>query len=84
MNRAYLEKVAATSGGRSYFLNEPQGLEQILLKDVQDFSGTTAVEKSLTPIVERKAEILNDVGMESAPALKGYARSLPRPGRRRF
>jgi Ca-activated chloride channel family protein len=80
VNRAYLEKVASTSGGRSYFLNEPQGLEQILLKDVQDFSGTTAVEKSLTPIIERKAEILNDVGMESAPALKGYARYIAAPG----
>jgi Ca-activated chloride channel homolog len=80
VNRAYLEKVASTSGGRSYFLNEPQGLEQILLKDVQDFSGSTAVEKSLTPIVVRKAEILNEVGMESAPALKGYARYVASPG----
>ncbi|MBV9406851.1 MAG: VWA domain-containing protein, partial [Acidobacteriaceae bacterium] len=74
VNRSYLEKVASTSGGRSYFLNEPQGLEQILLKDVQDYSGSTAVEKPLTPIVESKAEILDGVGMEQAPALKGYTR----------
>ncbi|HMJ60624.1 MAG TPA: VWA domain-containing protein [Bryobacteraceae bacterium] len=80
VNRSYLEKVAATSGGRSYFLNEPQGLEQILLKDVQDFSGSTAIERSLTPIVERKAEVLEGVGMESAPALKGYARFVAKPG----
>ncbi|MBV9761473.1 MAG: VWA domain-containing protein [Acidobacteriaceae bacterium] len=74
VNRSYLEKIAETSGGRSYFLNEPQGLEQILLKDVEDYSGSSAVEKPLTPIVERPAEILQNVGMESAPALKGYAR----------
>ncbi|HMF75821.1 MAG TPA: VWA domain-containing protein, partial [Bryobacteraceae bacterium] len=80
VNRAYLEKVASTSGGRSYFLNEPQGLEQILLKDVQDFSGSTAIEKSLTAIVDRKAEVLNDVGMENAPPLKGYARFVAVPG----
>jgi uncharacterized membrane protein/uncharacterized protein YegL len=80
VNRSYLEKVAATSGGRSYFLNEPQGLEQILLKDVQDFSGSTAIERSLTPIVERKAEVLEGVGMENAPPLKGYARFVPKPG----
>ena len=80
VNRTYLEKVAATSGGRSYFLNEPQGLEQILLKDVQDFSGSTAVERILTPIVDKKAEVLDGVAMESAPALKGYARFQAKPG----
>ncbi len=74
VNRAYLEKIAATSNGRSYFLNEPQGLEQILLKDVKDYTGGTAVEAVMAPIVERKAEVLEGVGMEQAPALKGYAR----------
>lgn len=79
VNRSYLEKVAATSGGRSYFLNEPQGLEQILLKDVKDYSGSTAVEKLLTPIVEHKAEILEGIGIESAPPLSGYARFSAKP-----
>ncbi len=79
VNRTYLEKVAATSGGRSYFLNDPQGLEQILLKDVQDYSGSTAVEKLLTPIVERKAEILDGVGIDAAPPLKGYVRFAAKP-----
>lgn len=80
VNRSYLEKVAVTSGGRSYFLNEPQGLEQILLKDVRDFSGSTAIERPLAPIVDRKAEVLEGVGMESAPPLKGYARFVAKPG----
>ena len=80
VNRSYLEKIAGASGGRSYFLNEPQGLEQILLKDVQDYSGTTAVEKALKPRVEEKTEILNGVEMEDAPTLKGYARYIAKPG----
>ncbi|MFL6353548.1 MAG: VWA domain-containing protein [Bryobacteraceae bacterium] len=79
VNRSYLEKVAATSGGRSYFLNEPQGLEQILLKDVLDYSGSTAVEKPLKAIVERKTEILDGVGIENAPPLKGYVRFIAKP-----
>src|SRR2546423_13816364 len=79
VNRSYLERVAAKSGGRSYFLNEPQGLEQILLKDVMDYSGSTAVEKPLKAIVEQKAEILEGVGMEGAPPLKGYARFTAKP-----
>lgn len=79
VNRAYLEKVASVSGGKSYFLNEPQGLEQILLKDVEDYSGTTAVEKSLTPIVDSKAEVLEGLNIESAPALRGYTRFIAKP-----
>jgi Ca-activated chloride channel homolog len=80
VNRSYLEKIAAASGGRSYFLNEPQGLEQILLKDVEDYSGSSTVEKPLAPIVARDAEILDGVGIEGAPALKGYARFETKPG----
>ncbi len=79
VNRAYLERIANTSGGRSYFLNDPQGLEQILLKDVKDFSGSTTIEKPLTPMVAHDAEILQGVAMASAPALKGYARFTAKP-----
>ncbi len=80
VNRSYLEKVAGESGGKSYFLNEPQGLEQILLKDVEDYSGKTAVEKQLKPLVREKAEILDGIDMENAPPLKGYARFEAKPG----
>lgn len=80
VNRTYLEKVASASGGRSYFLNEPMGLEQILLKDVETFSGSTAVEKPLTPIIAQSSDVLEGVGMENAPALKGYARYVAKPG----
>jgi Ca-activated chloride channel homolog len=80
VNRSYLEKIAASSGGKSYFLNNPQGLEQILLKDVEDYTGSTAVEKPLLPIVKQKAEILDGIDMEHAPPLKGYARFEAKPG----
>jgi Mg-chelatase subunit ChlD len=80
VNRAYLEKVASTAGGKSYFLNEPAGLEQIVLKDVMEHTGSTAVEKPLQPIVAKQAEILQGVGMENAPPLKGYVRFISKPG----
>ncbi len=79
VNRAYLEKVAAMAGGKSYFLSEPSGLEQILLKDVMEHTGSTAVEKMLRPIVVRQAEILDGVGMDTAPPLKGYVRFTAKP-----
>ena len=79
VNRAYLEKVASSAGGRSYFLNDPAGLEQILLRDVLEHTGSTAVEKTLRPVVTKNVEILAGVGMESAPLLKGYVKFVAKP-----
>ncbi len=79
VNRAYLEKVAATAGGKSYFLSEPAGLEQIVLKDVMEHTGSTAVEKTLRPFVAKNTEILDGVGIDTAPPLKGYVRFISKP-----
>ena len=79
VNRAYLEKIAQFAGGKSYFLNEPAGLEQILLKDVMEHTGSTAVEKPLAPHVLKQTEILDGVAMETAPALKGYVKFQSKP-----
>jgi Ca-activated chloride channel family protein len=79
VNRAYLEKVASFAKGKSYFLSDPSGLEQILLRDVMEHTGSTAIEKPLVPVVVKQAEILDGVGMESAPPLKGYVRFVSKP-----
>jgi Ca-activated chloride channel family protein len=79
VNRAYLEKVASIAGGKSYFLNEPAGLAQIVLKDVMEHTGSTAVEKPLHPFVAKNTEILDGVAIDSAPALKGYVRFITKP-----
>jgi Ca-activated chloride channel homolog len=79
VNRAYLEKVASLAQGKSYFLNDPSGLEKLLLKDVMEHTGTTAVEKTLRPVVAKDAQILDGIGMDSAPALRGYVRYEAKP-----
>ena len=79
VNRAFLEKVASNAEGKSYFLNDPSGLEQILLRDVEEHTGNTAVEKNFQAKVLKQAEILDGVGMETAPALRGFVRFQTRP-----
>ena len=80
VNRSYLEKIAQLAGGKSYFLNEPAGLEQILLRDVMEHTGSTAIEKSaLTAKVVKPAEILDGIDMATAPALKGYVKFIAKP-----
>jgi uncharacterized protein YegL len=79
VNRAFLEKVATIAEGKSYFLSDPSGLEQILLRDVEEHTGSTAVEKPIRPRILKKAEILDGVGLEQAPPLRGYVRFQSRP-----
>jgi len=80
VNRTYLEKIAVTAKGRSYILNEPAGLEQILLKDVQEHTGTTAVEKAIKAEVKHpQSDLLDRVDVEHAPDLAGYVRFETRP-----
>ncbi|HXZ87729.1 MAG TPA: VWA domain-containing protein, partial [Candidatus Binataceae bacterium] len=79
VNRAYLSRLAAFAGGKSYFLNEPAGLEQIVLGDIKEYTGMTAVEKPLVPEVLHNAEILDEVAVDKAPPLKGYVRFEAKP-----
>ncbi|HTA46497.1 MAG TPA: VWA domain-containing protein [Bryobacteraceae bacterium] len=79
VNRSYLEKIAVTAKGKSYMLNEPAGLEQILLKDVQEHTGTTAIEKPIKAEVKHTTDLLDKVDMEHAPNLSGYVRFETRP-----
>ena len=69
VNRGFLEKVAESAQGKSYFLNDPSGLEQILLRDVEEHTGSTAVEKPITPKVLKQAQVLDGVPMETVPPL---------------
>jgi hypothetical protein len=79
VNRAFLERVAQSTQGKAYFLDEPSSLARILLHDVEEHTGVTAVEKSIQAKILKKAEILEGVGMESAPTLRGYVRFQTRP-----
>ncbi len=79
VNRSYLEKIASFSGGKSYLLNDPSGLEQILLRDVMEHTGSTAVEKPLPPQVVKPAEVLAGVPFDTAPPLKGYVKFIAKP-----
>jgi Ca-activated chloride channel family protein len=74
VNRAYLERIATNAKGKSYFLNDPAGLEQILLKDVKEHTGTTAIEKPIKAVVKHPSDLLDKVEIPSAPTLAGYVR----------
>jgi Ca-activated chloride channel family protein len=50
-----------------------------VLKDVQEHTGSTAVEKPAQVAVAKPAEVLDGVGIDSAPPLRGYIRYITKP-----
>jgi Ca-activated chloride channel family protein len=74
VNRPYLEKIASNAKGRSYFLTDPSGLEQILVKDMIEHTGSTAIEKDIIPTVSKPSVVLDGINMTSAPPLGGYVK----------
>jgi Ca-activated chloride channel family protein len=79
VNRRYLQRLASTAGGKSYFVDEPEALEQIVISDVMEHTGSTTAENVFAPKVVRSAEILEGVGIAKAPTLKGYVRYETKP-----
>jgi hypothetical protein len=79
VNRGFLERVAAAALGKSYFLTDPAGLEQILIKDVKEHTGSTTVERVFRPRLLRMAEVLAGMEKERAPELLGYVRFVAKP-----
>ncbi len=66
--------IATNAGGKSYFLNDPSGLEQILLHDVKEHTGTVAIEKPIAVDVKHPSDLLDKVDITKAPNLQGYVR----------
>ena len=74
VNRAYLERVASTAEGRSYFLIDVSGLEQIVLRDVMEHTGSSIMETSVVPESVGDAEILEGVSLGAAGSLLGWVK----------
>ena len=79
VNKQYLERVATFAKGKAYLLSDPSALQQILLRDVMEHTGSTTVEKPITATNVKRSEILEGVGIEAAPPLKGYVRFEAKP-----
>jgi uncharacterized protein YegL len=79
VNRAYLERVAEMAEGKSYFLIDVSALEQLVLRDVMEHTGTSVIEKSVAPVVDSNVEILDEVNISQAGPLLGWVRFEAKP-----
>ena len=74
VNRSYLERVARSAEGQSYFLLDISALEQIVLKDVMEHTGTSVTEREFVPTAEREIEILRGLDFDEPGPLLGWVR----------
>jgi Ca-activated chloride channel family protein len=79
VNRAYLEKIAGLAKGKSYLLSDYQSLEQLMVRDVEEHTGASTVERTSKVSVLREVGILEGTGMRKAPPLLGYSRFIAKP-----
>ncbi|MCB1020798.1 MAG: VWA domain-containing protein [Acidobacteria bacterium] len=79
VNRAYLERVASTAEGRSYFVIDPSQLAQVVLRDVLEHTGSSVTEREFRPEVVSDAEILDGVEMDQAGPLLGWVKFEAKP-----
>lgn len=74
VNRSYLERVARSAEGQSYFLIDISALEQIVLKDVMEHTGTSVTERDFVPFAERDFEILDGLDFAEPGPLLGWVK----------
>ncbi|MDZ7637373.1 MAG: VWA domain-containing protein [Bryobacterales bacterium] len=79
VNRNYLQKVAENAKGSAYFVEDPSMLQQILLKDVMEHTGSTAIEGSVGVKLARETEVTEGIDFSKAPSLKGFVKFETKP-----
>jgi Ca-activated chloride channel family protein len=79
VNRNYLQNVADNAKGTAYFVDDPAMLQQILLKDVMEHTGSTAIEGSIRVKVARQNELTEGINFDSAPPLNGFVKFDAKP-----
>ena len=74
VNRSYLERVARSAEGQSYFLINISSLEQIVLKDVMEHTGTSVTEREFIPQAGREVEMLSGLDLAQPGPLLGWVK----------
>ncbi|HEY2746401.1 MAG TPA: VWA domain-containing protein [Polyangia bacterium] len=78
-DKTLLTMIAERGGGRFYFTQSAQNIPKIFTKETTEVARNALVEEQVGVHVQKRAELLEGVGIESAPPLKGYVSTKPKP-----
>jgi Mg-chelatase subunit ChlD/uncharacterized membrane protein len=74
-----LQELAQLGHGRYYDGNDPFDLPQLLVKETQQVQRAAIVEEDFTPLVVSSDPATQGIDLKSAPQLKGYVATTPKP-----
>ncbi len=78
-DQTLLTAIAENGGGRFYFTQDESSIPKIFTKETTQVARSALVEDRVRPVVAKFVELLDGVGIESAPALRGYVSTKPKP-----
>jgi len=78
-DKTLLTMIAERGNGRFYHTLDAQNVPRIFTKETTQVAKSSLVEQAVGLVVARRAELLDGVPIDSAPALRGYVSTKQKP-----
>ena len=78
-DQTLLTAIAEHGNGRFYFTQDASSIPKIFTKETTQVARSALIEERVRAQVSKYVELLDGVGIESAPALRGYVATKPKP-----
>ncbi len=78
-DKTLLTMIAERGGGRFYYTQDAQNIPKIFTKETTEVARSSLVEEAVGVHVQKHVELLDGVGINEAPPLRGYVSTKPKP-----
>ena len=80
VDRSLLEELAREARGKSYFLDDPNKIPQVISGETRDLQASTVEERSVKVVRVRPVEFIDGIDFTHAPRLLGFAKEKAKKG----
>jgi Ca-activated chloride channel homolog len=80
VDRSLLEELAREARGKSYFLDDPNKIPQVISGETRDLQASTVEERSVKVVRVRPVEFIDGIDFTHAPHLLGFAKEKAKTG----
>jgi Ca-activated chloride channel family protein len=80
VDRSLLEELAREARGKSYFLDDPNKIPQVISGETRDLQASTVEERSVKVVRVRPVEFIDGIDFANAPHLLGFAKEKAKKG----
>ncbi len=80
VDRQLLEDMARETHGKSYFVDDPEKIPEVISGETRDLQASTVEERSVRVVRVRPVEFIDGVDFTQAPHLLGFAKEKAKKG----